>query len=226
MQPPAVSSTDPLLPQPSQQQPTAMIIYALVARDRAVVAEFSFLTGNFSTVARLILEKLPALPVNQKRSYSYDEHHTFHYFNARAGLTFLCLADRSLGRESPYLFLESLEEQWEPQASLENQELLIKSELETSNATSTITRVRNQISETTDQMTENIDKIMLRQEKLELLVEKSDALDRTAATFRRGAIDLRRAIWWRGVKTKIYLVGIFLFLLVLVWGYYRTRKEE
>ena len=37
-----------------------MIVYALVARGRTVLAEFTSQRGNFSTVTRALLSKIPA----------------------------------------------------------------------------------------------------------------------------------------------------------------------
>jgi len=197
----------------------AQIVYSLIARERSVSAEYSPLTGNFTTVARVVLEKLPALAPGQKRSYVYDQF-VFHYIVARTGLTFLCLADRALGRETPYKFLDSLGERWTADLSAEAQQQLLRQQMATANEGDTLSRVRQQLAEVSDQMVENIDKVIARQERIELLVEKSDALDRTAAAFRREATDLRRALWWRGVRSRVYLFAILaLFLMLAIWKY-------
>ena len=51
------------------------IIYALVARGTCVLAEFTTTSGNFTTVTRRILEKIPR--EDAKMSYVYDSH-VFH----------------------------------------------------------------------------------------------------------------------------------------------------
>ena len=48
------------------------IIYSLVARGTCVLAEFTTTSGNFTTVTRRILEKLPT--EDSKMSYVYDSH--------------------------------------------------------------------------------------------------------------------------------------------------------
>ena len=226
MQSAASSSADPLLhlpPLTGQQLGRAEILYALAARDRSVVlAEYSSLySGNFTTVARLLLEKLPPIPVTQKRSYVYDQF-VFHYCFAPSGLVFLCLADKALGREGPYRFLEDVSEHWRGDASVEQQQELLKAEMERVNASDQISRVRGQLASVSDTMMENIDKIIQRQEKIELLVEKSETLDRTAATFRREAQDLRRAFWWRTVRARIYLAFFLLLLVALAVYFFRS----
>ena len=203
--------------------PRAQIVYSLIARERTVVAEFSPLTGNFTTVARMVLEKLPAQAPGQKRSYVYDQF-IFHYTTARAGLTFLCLADRALGREAPYKFLDTVSDRWSPELSTESQQQLLRQQMSAANEGDTLSRVRQQLAEVSDQMVENIDKVIARQERIELLVEKSDALDRTAAAFRREATDLRRALWWRGVRTRVYLCAVVVLFLVIAFWRYRSNS--
>lgn len=76
------------------------ILYALVARGTVVLAEFSAASGNASTIARRILEKLP--PGGDSRvSYSQDRH-IFHILKAD-GLTFLCMATDSFGSKRSFL---------------------------------------------------------------------------------------------------------------------------
>lgn len=70
------------------------ILYALVARGTVVLAEFSAASGNASTIARRILEKLPA-GGDSRVSYSQDRH-IFHIMKAE-GLTFLCMASDTFG---------------------------------------------------------------------------------------------------------------------------------
>jgi len=47
------------------------IIYSLVARGSNVLAEFTSTTGNFTTITRRILTKIP--PQNNQMSYVYDK---------------------------------------------------------------------------------------------------------------------------------------------------------
>ena len=52
--------------------------YALVCRQRTVLAEHTALTGNFATVTRILLAKIPSNIPNNRMSYVYDEY-VFHY---------------------------------------------------------------------------------------------------------------------------------------------------
>jgi vesicle-associated membrane protein 7 len=66
------------------------ILYSLVARGTAVLAEYSAAAGNANSVARRILENLPAGELTETRvSYSQDGH-LFHVAVAD-GNTFVCM---------------------------------------------------------------------------------------------------------------------------------------
>ena len=48
-----------------------MIVYALIARGRTVLAEFTSQRGNFSTVTRALLSKIPAADGRMSVSYTH-----------------------------------------------------------------------------------------------------------------------------------------------------------
>ncbi|KFH17532.1 putative vesicle-associated membrane protein 712, partial [Toxoplasma gondii MAS] len=79
------------------------LIYALAARGSVVLAEHSDMEGNFPTVTRLLLCKLPT-GQKEKMSYVYDRY-IFHYMVVR-GITFLTMADDAAGFALPFAFLE------------------------------------------------------------------------------------------------------------------------
>mmetsp|Transcript_26205 Transcript_26205/g.84746 ORF Transcript_26205/g.84746 Transcript_26205/m.84746 type:complete len:105 (+) Transcript_26205:57-371(+) len=65
------------------------ILYALVARGNTVLAEYTFTSGNFPTITRVLLGKIPEQ--DGKMSYVYDQY-VFHYV-VENKMTFLCMAD-------------------------------------------------------------------------------------------------------------------------------------
>lgn len=58
-------------PNATQCNSTDMQLYSLVARGKTVLAEFTFATGNFPTITRVLLGKIP--PEDGKMSYVYDQ---------------------------------------------------------------------------------------------------------------------------------------------------------
>ena len=73
------------------------IVYALVARETVILAEFAAGTGNFASITRKILEKIPS--TDSRMSYVCDRH-IFHIM-VFDGLTYMCMAEEDFGRCAP-----------------------------------------------------------------------------------------------------------------------------
>ncbi len=84
------------------------ILYALIARKKAVLAEYTSSSGNFPTVTRVLLAKIPEN--DSKMSYVYDKY-VFHYI-VDQGITFLCMSDESTKRRLTFAFLEDIKKLW------------------------------------------------------------------------------------------------------------------
>ena len=85
------------------------ILYALVARGRVVLAEYTSTSGNFPTVTRMLLNKIPT-DLDNKMSYKYDDH-VFHYMVSDE-ITYLCMADLSCKRRIPFGFLSDVSDRF------------------------------------------------------------------------------------------------------------------
>ncbi|KAI4373091.1 hypothetical protein MLD38_011254 [Melastoma candidum] len=82
------------------------LIYSFVAKGTVVLAEHTSYSGNFSTIAVQCLQKLPSN--SSKCTYSCDGH-TFNFLIDR-GFVFLVVADESVGRTVPFVFLERVKD--------------------------------------------------------------------------------------------------------------------
>ncbi|KAK7357833.1 hypothetical protein VNO80_17130 [Phaseolus coccineus] len=82
------------------------LIYSFVAKGTVVLAEHTQYTGNFSTIAVQCLQKLPSN--SSKYTYSCDGH-TFNFLIDK-GFVFLVVADESVGRSVPFVFLERVKD--------------------------------------------------------------------------------------------------------------------
>lgn len=82
------------------------LIYSFVAKGTVVLAEHTSYSGNFSTIAVQCLQKLPSN--SSKYTYSCDGH-TFNFL-LDSGFVFLVVADESVGRSVPFVFLERVKE--------------------------------------------------------------------------------------------------------------------
>lgn len=94
------------------------LIYSFVAKGTVVLAEHTQYTGNFSTIAVQCLNKLPSN--STKYTYSCDGH-TFNFLLDN-GFVFLVVADESIGRSVPFVFLERVKDDFNQRygASIKN----------------------------------------------------------------------------------------------------------
>ncbi|KAG6488539.1 hypothetical protein ZIOFF_049782 [Zingiber officinale] len=213
------------------------ILYAVVARETLVLAEFAAATGNIGAVARRILEKLP--PDSDSRLCFSQDRYIFHVLRSD-GITFLCMANDTFGRRVPFLYLEDIHMRFMKNygrvahsalAYEMNDEfsrvLHQQMELYSSNpSVDTLTRVRGEVSEANvfrpkifhaklqvhTIMVDNIEKILDRGDRLALLVDKTATMQDSAFHFRKQSKRLRRALWMKNAK----LLAVLTFLIVLL----------
>jgi len=207
-----------------------MIVYALVARGRTVLAEFTSQRGNFSTVTRALLSKIPA--ADGRMSYVCDDH-VFHY-QVADGITYLCMADQEGKRRIAFAFLEDVKRRFEANygsskhdaapfalnadfaPTLERQLTFYNSDPSSDD----LQRVQTQLDAVKGVMVENVEKVLERGEKFELLVDKTDRLARQAFRFESSSRELKSAMFWRKVKMySIYFgVAAVLGLILVSWA--------
>lgn len=156
------------------------LIYSLVSRGTDVLCESTttHMTGNFSTVTRVLLKKIP--PNDAKLSYVYDKY-IFHYMVV-SGLTYLCMTDPEFNRLQAFTFLGDIKDRFlaiygdrgkSVQAYSLNadfqKELETKMEHFNSRSENRISQVREELNQVKDVVMGNIDKVLDRGEKIELL---------------------------------------------------------
>ncbi|KAI9003696.1 Longin-like domain-containing protein [Gaertneriomyces semiglobifer] len=198
------------------------IIYALVARDAVVLAEYATTTGNFTTVTQHILERLPE--GDSKMTYVYDQY-LFHYV-CRSGITYLCLADDSFGRRVPFAFLEDIAHKFEKQYGERAQNAIayglnefskvLAQQMEYFSNSPDVDRFRSvqgEIDQVRDVMISNIERVLERGERIEILVDKTDNLNQTSFAFKRRSTALRRQQWWKNTKLMIIMVAVAVLLI-------------
>lgn len=82
-----------------------------------------------------------------------------------------------------------------------------------------------QIDDTVGVMRDNINKVSQRGERLDALQNKTDDLAASAQGFRRGANRVRKAMWWKDMKMRIWLgVGIAVLIIIIVVPVVATQK--
>lgn len=77
--------------------------------------------------------------------------------------------------------------------------------------------IQAQIDDTVGIMRENITKVAERGERLDALQNKTDNLAVSAQGFRRGANRVRKQMWWKDMKMRIFIaLGVIVLLLIII----------
>ncbi|GMH55205.1 hypothetical protein TrVE_jg7770 [Triparma verrucosa] len=200
------------------------IVYALVARGKTVLAEFTNTSGNFPTVTRVLLSKIP--PTDSRMSYIYDNF-IFHYITSST-ITYLCMSDDTSSHRVPFAFLSKVQETWNQEYGTQGLTAiafsmndafspLLKGLMDRYNndpgAIDSVSKVKDQIEGVKSVMVENIEKVLERGEKIELLVDKTDRLNQQAFKFEKQSKRLKNVMWWK--KVKMYLMFTFLAAVII-----------
>jgi len=208
------------------------IIYALVARESTVLAEYTDKTGNFTTVTQSILEKIT--DAETKISYVYDTF-MFHIV-AEGGFVYLCMADQDFGRRVPFQFLNAVKDIFRAQFADRGRTAIayglnkqfapiLKQEMERAPEQDRVSQVKQEIEEVKGVMVHNIEKVLQRGDRIELLVDKTEALDNQAQTFKKRATKLKSAMWWKNAKLMIIL-GIVIVAIITVIVVVAVEKNK
>jgi vesicle-associated membrane protein 7 len=204
------------------------IFYALVARGKTVLAEFTARSGNFPTITRVLLDRISS--DNQKMSYVYDKH-VFHYM-VEAGITYLCLAADASRRRVPFAFLDDIKERFSGMYGQRAQTAIafamnaefarvLQDRMDYYNTNPDADKfgaIHNKIGEVKDIMMENIDKVLARGEKIELLVDKTNQLSVSAQRFQKQSRNLKNQMWWKNVKMWAMIIFVCLVVLYIILG--------
>jgi len=65
-------------------------------------------------------------------------------------------------------------------------------------------------------MQDNIANMLKNTETTESLAEKSDQLNEQAQVFKKKAVDLKKAMWWKNIKMNLILGAVVLIILILI----------
>ena len=66
-------------------------------------------------------------------------------------------------------------------------------------------------------MKKNLESVAQRGEHIDQLQDKSENLNQSAQGFRRGANRVRKQMWWKNMKMRIWIiVGIVVLLLIII----------
>lgn len=212
-----------------------------IAHKTTILAECTTsASSQTSSLASLILPKIEhASP--QKLTYTHGQHQ-IHYVAeapsehpghpAAGGLTFLVIADASLGRRVPFGYLFEIRTRFFAQFPEDSSDfadmpnygagsfnaelkgLMVEYGTTTGGRDDAIGNARREIDDVRGIMTKNIESLLERGERLDLLVDKTDRLGGSAREFRVRSRGLKRQMWWKNVKLMA-LLALVIFLIVM-----------
>ena len=204
---------------------SSCIVYALIARRRDVLCEYTSnnVSGNFATVTRVLLTKLPIQ--DGRAAYLYDEQ-SFCYI-VDDSITFLCMTGEQTKTRLAFSFLEDIKGKWRERFGVLEKSALafslddafrpvLKDRIEfysSNGMPDNFSTVQSKIDSVKEVMVENIEKVLERGERIELLVHKTDRLAGEAFRFNRNAKSLKHELWCRACRTKLLCLAVVLLIV-------------
>ncbi|KAJ1535001.1 hypothetical protein HK405_015861 [Cladochytrium tenue] len=81
-----------------------------------------------------------------------------------------------------------------------------------------VAEVQAQVDDVVGIMQDNIRGVMQRGENLNTLNERTDELQNSSMQFNKNAKQVRKAMFWKDIKTRILLIVVILVVLAVVIG--------
>ncbi|KAM4058850.1 synaptobrevin domain-containing protein [Hirsutella rhossiliensis] len=226
----------------SSSTPATPLLYSCIAHKTTILSECTTsASSQASSLASLILPKIEhASP--QKLTYTHGQHQ-IHYVAespsehpghpAAGGLTFLVIADASLGRRVPFGYLVEIRRRFFehfPESgdfadmpnygagsfNAELKSLMVEYGSTTGGRDDAIGNAKREIDDVRGIMTRNIESLLERGERVDLLVDKTDRLGGSAREFRVRSRGLKRQMWWKNVKLMALLALVIILIVVVI----------
>lgn len=200
-------------------------------------------SSQTSSLASLILPKIEH-STPQKLTYTHGGHQ-IHYISeapsehpdhpSAGGLTFLVVADASLGRRVPFGYLFEIRKrffaQFPPGAgsdyadmpnygagafNAELRGLMVEYGATSGGQSDAIGNAKREIDDVRGIMTKNIESLLERGERIDLLVDKTDRLGGSAREFRVRSRGLKRQMWWKNIKLMALLALVVIIIILAI----------
>ncbi|XP_036137577.1 vesicle-associated membrane protein 7-like [Molossus molossus] len=201
------------------------ITYSCIANGRAILADLALTGGSYqetaATVLRLVLLRAEPKTTIQMGSFVY--HSLF-----IDGIIYLCASDDMLDIVTPPAFLKHVsdiflrnplmsQEHFSPSNAVaaDFQQVLGKYMMKynKNQDDSSISTLRNQVTDVKIVMTQNIDRILESEERVNIFSDRTDDLQTTAKDSQNTKI--LRKIWWKQFK-KIIIITVAILLSIII----------
>ncbi|KJZ74546.1 hypothetical protein HIM_06142 [Hirsutella minnesotensis 3608] len=226
----------------SSSTPATPLLYSCIAHKTTILTECTTsASSQTSSLASLILPKIEhATP--QKLTYTHGQHQ-IHYIAespsehpgqpAAGGLTFLVIADSSVGRRVPFGYLVEIRRRFFEQfpessdfSDMPNygagsfnadlKSLMVEYGTTSGGRDDAIGNAKREIDDVRGIMTRNIESLLERGERVDLLVDKTDRLGGSAREFRVRSRGLKRQMWWKNIKLMALLALVVILIIMAI----------
>ncbi|KAK0643576.1 synaptobrevin [Cercophora newfieldiana] len=227
----------------SSSTPATPLLYACIAHNHTILTEHTTsASSQTSSLASLILPKI-SHSTPQKLTYTHGTYH-IHYISeapsshpsnpSAGGLTFLVVADSTLGRRISFGFLVEVRNRFlarypptttefadlpdygAAEFNTELRSLMVEYGTTGHGRDDAISNAQREIDDVRGIMTRNIEGLLERGERIDLLVDKTDRLGGSAREFRVRSRGLKRRMWWKNVKLMTLLGLVMALILVTI----------
>ncbi|KAF7531640.1 hypothetical protein G7054_g8679 [Neopestalotiopsis clavispora] len=225
----------------SSSTPKTPLYYACIAHNTTILSECTTsASSQTSSLSSLVLPKI-SHETSQKMTFTHGSYH-IHYMSeapsahagnpSAGGLTFLVIADSSLGRRISFGFLFEIRKRFLEEfadsdfADLPNygagsfnaelRKLMVDYGTTSGGQQDAISNVQREMDDVRGIMTKNIEGLLERGERIDLLVDKTDRLGGSAREFRVRSRGLKRQMWWKNVKLMAMLVFVVVLIILAI----------
>jgi len=207
---------------PPKEQEHEKLLYGVIARRQGdskpvVLAEHTAEPGNFASIARRVLERVPE--VDGKTSFTVDPNVC--HVTIDSGIIHMVMMKKKLGAKKrvPFAFNDDIKKKFKkkfgdmratvmPKDTYDQFSPQIAERLEhyTLHPDGAIEAAKQQVDDLKKIMIENVDKILERGEKLSLLAAKTDELVAKSETFKSSANALKNKMFWKNLKMLLLML--------------------
>mmetsp|Transcript_1607 Transcript_1607/g.3471 ORF Transcript_1607/g.3471 Transcript_1607/m.3471 type:complete len:204 (-) Transcript_1607:29-640(-) len=198
------------------------VLYGGVCRAHVILADYSAYIDDFSETARKLISQSPASSVMK----TYTQGHRVFSFFTEFDLTFICVSEQALSRETAYQFLKTLQQLFTPKyadkAALfatEIKKLVHSYSKENLHNVDPFAKVEYKLSSVVETTKSSIDKVIERQGKMSSLLQKTDDLTDGTAKLSRTARMIHRKVWKDKIRMYcgVCLLATTVIGIFVVW---------
>ncbi|XP_064400047.1 vesicle-associated membrane protein 7-like [Halichondria panicea] len=209
------------------------LYYALVARQRVILCDYTLRQGPYESSALSALDKAIADRVSK---ISYEDGNVVFHVLVSQGLAYLCASDLAFDRSLAFGCLQELENRLYRSPGLKDRAEYVgpyalrgefsvdmSQVLTQYGSGDKLGKLQTHVTAVKGVMKDNLDKVVLRGETLDDLEGRSEQLANSSTNFRHSAVKLRRKElcrrnkWCCCVSSVVFIV-LFLIILGIVLG--------